>query len=461
MNAIVEAIFAARDLLWKGPLIFLLVGIGIYLTVLLRGLQFRYLFHSFGLLFAKPEEISSEPQDNVKGDISGFESLMTALAGAIGTGNITGIATAVMLGGFGALFWMWIVAFIGMATAYAETVLGVMYRRENRDGEMSGGPMYTLLYGLNSPLFAALFALFAAVACLGIGGMVQSNSVVDAVVSLFPWNRLLLGVIIAVLTALVIIGGVKSIGRAAGIMVPFMAIAYVVVSFIVLAFHVEYLPSALVLIFKSAFTGQAAMGGFAGATFMMALQNGSQFGIFANEAGLGSLSIAGASAKTGHAGERGMLAICGVFIGTMIVCTLTGLVLAVSNVVGQTGVNGELLSGSPLALAAFGTVHDSFRYIVTLGLIMFAFTTILAWSYYGEKCSEFLLGYWGGKFYRWIFLLSIVGGAVFNLDLVWAFSHLSNGLMVIPNLFAVFMLSKLVKSETNNYLEFIHPANKN
>lgn len=458
MHELTKILFEARDLLWRGPLLVALFGTGIFLTILLKGIQFRYLGHSIKLLFTKKvDDPAHTPEgENLHGDISGFQSLMTALAGAIGTGNITGIATAVMIGGFGAIFWMWVVAFIGMATAYSETILGVLFRRQNQSGEMSGGPMFVLLHGVGSPVLAAVFAVFGALACFGIGAMVQSNSVVDAVVSLVVWDRLILGCVLAALTASVVIGGIKGIGKVAGILVPFMAIAYILISGFILVYHYDRLPSALYMIIQNAFSGQAAVGGFLGATLMMAIQNGAQFGIFANEAGLGSLGIAGANAKTDLPAERGMLAICGVFMATMVICTLTGLVLAVTQIAGGTDAAGNALTGSPLALAAFGSVHNSFRYIVTAGLVMFAFTTILAWAYYGEKCFEFLFGEKSIIIYRWLYIGAVGLGAVVELDLVWAFSHLANGLMAFPNLFAVLWLHKPIQSETQRYIRLLN-----
>lgn len=426
-----------RNALWSWPLLVLLMGVGIYQTWRTSCIQFAF----FG--WAKRGFNNSKVhQDTAKGDISPMQALMTALAGAIGTGNITGIATAVVAGGFGALFWMWVVAFFGMATSYSETVLAVKFRHKNSKGEMIGGPMVTLQNGLRSKKLAIAYALFGTLAGIGYG-MVQSNSVVDAVSMVGNQSRLILGIVVALISAWVIIGGVKRIGQTATALVPFMAALYLVMSGVVLASHYDMILPAFKLIFTSAFTGQAAVGGFLGSTVMLAMQNGAQYGIFANEAGLGSFAIASASAKTDDPQNQGFLAMSGVFLATMVVCTITGLVLAVTSVIG-TEVNGQLLNGSPLALSAFGSVHDTFPYVVIVCLCLFAFTTILAWAYYGEKCWEFLFGLRGIFFYKILYTSGLVLGSVGSLAAVWSFAHLMNGLMVIPNLIAIVLLSKQV-----------------
>ena len=445
-------IYGFKQLMWGGPLLIVLFGVGLYMTLQLQGLQFRKLGHALSLLAAPFGRNKSTAAGEVGGDIPSFQSLMTALAGSIGTGNITGIAAAVVTGGLGALFWMWVMAFVGMATAYSETLLGVKYREKNAKGYMSGGPMYTLLHGLKSKRIATLYALLGGFATIGIGCMVQSNSMVDAVASITDTNRFLMGSGLALLVGLVIIGGVRSIGRVAGILVPFMAIAYLAAGIFVLMMHNDRIFEAFHLIIQSAFTGQAAVGGFLGSTIMMALQSGVQFGVFANEAGLGSLSIAGASAQVKKPAEQGMMAISGVFISTMIVCTITGLVLVVTQVIG-TEIDGHVVSGSPLAMMAFASVHTSLQIVVLLGLNLFAFTTMLGWAYYGEKCFEFLLGVYFVPVYRWLFIIGVVLGAVMELNLVWAIANIASGLMALPNLYAVFKLSDVVKAETHAYLQ--------
>lgn len=443
MLNIANSIFTFRDFIWSGPIIILLLGTSVFLTCFLNGIQFRYFFLAFKKAFS--------PNKLGEGDLSPFQSLMTAVAGAIGTGSIAGIATAVTTGGIGALFWMWVVAFFGMATTYSETLLGLKFKQINKEGEVAGGPMYFLRHGLNAKVAAYCFAFLGVISTFGFC-LVQSNSVVDAVVDMYSYSRLPLGIGLAVIAGLVVIGGVKSIGRVAGIVVPFMAATYLVVGLIILGVHYDRILPAFHLIIKSAFYGQAAVGGFLGSTIMLALQNGAQFGVFANESGLGSFSIAGACSKNEFPVEQGLISITGVFLTTMVVCTITGLVLAVTQVVGiESG--GKLITGSPLAIAAFGSVHDGFRYVVLFGLIFFAFTTILAWAYYGEKCIEYLFGLKLAHIYRWCYILVIVLGALLELEVVWAIAHLTNAFMAIPNLYGLIRLSPLIKTETKKYLQ--------
>jgi len=340
-----------------------------------------------------------------------------------------------------------VIALLGMATAYSETLLAVKYREMNQQGAMAGGPMYTLANGLNAKRMAILFAFLGAFSSLGIGCMVQSNSVAFAVSALFPVPNWATGFSMAALTAVVILGGISSIGRVAGVLVPFMALTYLGMGLYVLITHYHALGGALVQIVSSAFTGHAAAGGFMGASAGMALQMGIARGVFSNEAGLGSLAIAAAAAKTEHPAEQGLLAISGVFISTFLVCTITGLVLAVTQVL-PLG-----LTGSHMALTAFGSVLPAFRYMVFVGLILFAFTTVLAWAYYGEKCCEYLLGLKWAHRYRWLFVLMIALGAILKLDLVWGIADLANGFMIIPHLYSLVALVHVVQQETQHYLK--------
>jgi AGCS family alanine or glycine:cation symporter len=435
----------------------MLLGVGLYQTYKLKGLQLKKLFLAFNLMFYKLKlsASSSTSEKRLSGDIPSFQSLMTALAGSIGTGNITGVAAAITVGGLGSLFWMWIMAALGMATAYSETFLGVKYRRKNANGEMAGGPMYSLKYGLKSPKLAATYAIMAAIAAIGIGCLVQANSVVHAIVQISDQSRLFYGIILAILTGAVIIGGVKTIGKVASVLVPFMALIYVSACIIIIIYNVNFLGEALLIIIKSAFTGHAAVGGFLGSTVMLALQSGVKFGIFANEAGLGTLAIASSSAKTSEPVEQGLLSISGVFIATMIVCTLTGLVLAVTGVLG-TEINGSLASGSPLAMLAFGKDFPVLKFVVVTGLLLFAFTTMIAWAYYGEKCCEFLFGVRIAFLYRWFFTFAVVIGAVMELELVWGIANLLSGLMAIPNMIAIVILSNVIATETESYFKEKH-----
>jgi alanine or glycine:cation symporter, AGCS family len=457
MNYFADLVFSLNNFLWSGPLLFMLLGVGLYQTYKLKGLQLKKLFLAFNLMFYKLKlsASSSTSEKRLSGDIPSFQSLMTALAGSIGTGNITGVAAAITVGGLGSLFWMWIMAALGMATAYSETFLGVKYRRKNANGEMAGGPMYSLKYGLKSPKLAATYAIMAAIAAIGIGCLVQANSVVHAIVQISDQSRLFYGIILAILTGAVIIGGVKTIGKVASVLVPFMALIYVSACIIIIIYNVNFLGEALLIIIKSAFTGHAAVGGFLGSTVMLALQSGVKFGIFANEAGLGTLAIASSSAKTSEPVEQGLLSISGVFIATMIVCTLTGLVLAVTGVLG-TEINGSLASGSPLAMLAFGKDFPVLKFVVVTGLLLFAFTTMIAWAYYGEKCCEFLFGVRIAFLYRWFFTFAVVIGAVMELELVWGIANLLSGLMAIPNMIAIVILSNVIATETESYFKEKH-----
>lgn len=444
-----ETLMQFRDFLWSGPLLFFLVAVGIYQTFQLRGLQFRQLAHALGLVLI-PEK---NKKKGTPGDISSFQSLMTSLAGAIGTGNIAGIATAVALGGFGALFWMWLIAFLGMATAYSETLLSIKYRIQNKEGTMAGGPMYTLARGLKSPKLAFAYALFGAIAAIGTGNLVQANSVAHAVTTAFSMNPSTVGLIMMGFVAAVFLGGIRSIGRVAEWLVPFKATLYVGVSLYILGIHYEHLLDALWLIVTSAFTGQAATGGFIGSSMMLAMQFGVSKGVFSNEAGLGSLAIAAASAKTNEPAKQGLFAISGVFISTMLICTITGLVLAVTGVLGTVGANGQMLTGSAMVMAAFDSAYPGLQYVVVMGLIMFAFTTILAWGYYGEKCTEYLFGLKVAYAYRWVYTSMVFIGALLKLELVWALADVANGFMAIPNLIAIVGLCAVVKRETKRYFE--------
>ncbi|NQY43446.1 MAG: sodium:alanine symporter family protein [Legionellales bacterium] len=437
-----NVIFTIRDVLWSELLLIILISSGLYMTFLLNGIQFRKLIYSFKKYFSTNHE--------GQGEISSFQALMTALAGAIGTGNIAGISTAIMTGGFGALFWMWVVAFICMAIAYSETLLGLKYKSISDTGEAVGGPMYTLKHGLQSHKIAKAFAFFGLCSSFGYC-LVQSNSVVDAIEYVYSANRILFGALLSILTGLVIISGIKRIGKIAAILVPFMTISYLAVGIYILICNYHQILPAFKLIFISAFNGQAAAGGFLGSTITLAIQTGAQYGIFANEAGLGSYAISGASSNNKYPAEQGMLAMSGVFASTMIVCTITGLVLAVTSTLGSYDSTGKILNGAPLVITAFSSVNTNFRYVVMFGLALFAFTTILAWEYYGEKCIEFMFGINAGYFYRWLYLLIVIIGAVLELETVWAIAHLANGLMTLPNLYSIIKLSSVIKKDTLTY----------
>jgi AGCS family alanine or glycine:cation symporter len=434
---------AVNGWVWGPPLLILLVGAGMYLTVLLRGLQLRLLFHSLYLALVVRKEPGHQP-----GDISHFEALMTALAATVGTGNIAGVATAIATGGPGALFWMWVTGIFGMATKYAEAVLAVRYRRRDAFGTMSGGPMYYLADGVGAPWLGTLFAVFAAIAAFGIGNMVQSNSVADAASVTFGVPPAVTGLTMAFATAAVIFGGIQSIGRAAGMLVPVMIVAYMAACGVILFLHAGRILPALALVFESAFSPAAATGGFAGATVMATIRMGVARGVFSNESGLGSAPIAAAAAQTRHPVAQAMVSMTQTFIDTIIVCSATGLVILTTG----AWTSGE--TGAPLTAAAFsdGLPGTAGGGIVALGLILFAYSTLLGWSYYGEKSIEYLFGERAVRPYRIVWCVLIVAGAVAHLDVVWAFADVMNGLMAVPNLIGLILLSGVIVDETKRYL---------
>ena len=433
---------AASGYVWGVPLLVLLVGTGILLTVRLRGIQVTMLGHALRETFARSRE-------NEMGDISHFKALMIALAATIGTGNIIGVATAISVGGPGALFWMWVTAAVGMATKYGEGVLAVKYRVVDENGEMAGGPMYYLERGLGQKWLGVLFALFGAIASFGIGNMVQANAVSGNLKEALGIDPLLTGVVLAVCTAAVIIGGVKKIGNVAAVMVPVMAVVYVCGCLAILVRFAGEVPAAFALVFSDAFTGTAATGGFIGATVMLAIQKGVSRGVFSNESGLGSAPIAAAAAKTNEPCQQALVSMTGTFIDTIIVCTMTGMVLIV------TGAWNSGAEVAALTKSAFdiGLPGNAGGFIVSFGIIFFAYSTILGWAYYGEKCMEYLAGVRAVLPYRLIYSVSVAVGATVKLDLVWNFADVMNGLMAIPNLIGLVGLSGVIVAETNRFLK--------
>lgn len=437
-----------RSWIWGPPLLLLLTGTGIFLTFLLKGMQFRYLG------FALKQAFSRQNQ-GAAGDISQFEALMTSLAGAIGTGTIVGVCTAISVGGLGSMFWMWVTAFFGMATKYAESLLAVKYRQLDKRGEMNGGPMQYIQYGLGWKWMAVLFAIFGAIAAIGTGNLVQVNAIAETVDHMWYVDPWVTGIVLAIFTAAVILGGVKSIGHVSSILVPLMACFYLVAGLIIIFIHVDKLPEAFSLIMTSAFEGQAAIGGFAGASVMMAIQMGVSRSIFSNEAGLGISSMAAAAAKTDCPGRQAMITMTGALISTVIVCSITGLVLAVTDVLGKAAASGEILSGAKMAIQAFSSTLVGGDYIVSIGLILFAFSTVIAWAYYGEKCFEYLFGERSVILYRCLFTLIIIPGAALQMELAWHLADIMNGLMVIPNLIALIALSGAIAAETKVFLRVV------
>jgi AGCS family alanine or glycine:cation symporter len=419
----------------------LLLGVGVYLTIGLKLMPWRKIFYGFKLLI-------SGKADKDQGDISPFQALMTALSATIGTGNIAGVATAIVLGGPGAIFWMWITALFGMATKYGEAVLAVKYREVDANGKYVGGPMYYIKNGLgeNWKWLGFLFALFGTVAAFGIGNMVQSNSVADALNTNFNIDPLLTGIILSILVALVILGGIKRIGVVASKLVPLMATAYILGSLIVIFSNFGEIGNAFNLIFSSAFSGTAATGGFAGAAVWAAIRFGVARGVFSNEAGLGSAPIAHAAAQTNDPVRQGMIGMLGTFIDTIIICTMTALVILLTG----AWTSGE--TGASLSTLAYGQGISGGNYIVTFGLVIFAFTTLLGWSYYGERCAEFIFGENIIVPYRILWVAATLSGTMIKLDLVWLLADVMNGFMAIPNLIALAVLSPIIFKVTKEYL---------
>lgn len=431
-----------NGLVWGAPLLIALVGTGIYYSIRLNLLQVFKLPLALKYLFTKNDDT-----DDYEGDVTSFGALCTALASTIGTGNIVGVATAIKAGGPGALFWMWMAGFFGMATKYSECLLAVKYRVVDDNGQMSGGPMYYIEKGMGNKWLAKLFAFFGiGVAFFGIGTFPQVNAITASVQSTFNIPVIITAIIITILVALVTMKGIKSVSKIAEILVPFMVILYVLGSVIIIGLNINLLPDVFKLVIKSAFTPTAASGGFLGASVMFAIRNGVARGVFSNESGLGSAPIATAAAKTNSCVEQGLISMTGTFIDTIIVCTMTGLILIL------TGQWNRNLEGVDLTNAAFGQgLPVGGTLIVTIGLILFAFTTILGWNYYGERCAEYLFGVKAIKSYRIIFIALVGLSPLLKLNTIWILADVVNGLMAIPNLIALFALRGVVLSETKYY----------
>ena len=437
-----ELLKALDAFVWGPPLLILLVGTGIYLTIRLGLLQVARLPKAFQLIFTK---------DKGHGDVSSFAALCTALAATVGTGNIIGVATAIKVGGPGALFWMWMAAFFGMATKYAEGLLAIKYRTKDANGAVAGGPMHYILLGMGEkwrPL-AIFFALAGVlVALLGIGTFTQVNSITESIQNTAQVNPAITALILSIFVGIAVFGGLKSISKVSTAVVPFMAIVYILGTLTVILFNIEKVPATLALIFTSAFSPVAAVGGFAGASIRKAIQNGVARGVFSNESGLGSASIAAAAAKTNEPVEQGLISMTGTFIDTLIICTLTGLTILV------TGVWSGDLNGVALTQSAFSTVFSYFGpALLTIFLVLFAFTTILGWNYYGERCFEFLFGVRFIWLYRVVFVVMVLLGGFIELDMVWIIADIVNALMALPNLIALLVLSPVVVAETKKYFK--------
>lgn len=449
MSAYTEILSQVSSFVWGPAMLILLVGTGIFLTIGTAFIPLRKIGYGLRMLWA-----GRKPTDE-KGDISPFNALMTAMAATVGTGNIAGVATAIALGGPGAIFWMWMTALVGMATKYAEAVLAVRYREVDSRGNYQGGPMYYIKNGLGKKWkwLAFLFAAFGTVAAFGIGNTVQANSVAQVVASNFNVPTWVSGAILAILTAVVLIGGVKRIGTVAGKLVPFMALAYVAGALIIIVMQFDQVPAALGLIVSDAFTGTAAAGGFAGSTVMMAIRFGVARGVFSNEAGLGTAPMAHAAAKTNDPVRQGVIGMLGTFIDTIIICTMTALVIVLS--AGWTQIDpatGQQFSGAALTSLAFGQALPGIgNYVVTIGIMLFAYTTLLGWSFYGERCAEYIFGVKSIAPYRVLWIISIPIGAMAELNPLWLLADIMNALMAIPNLIALLLLSPVVFKITRDY----------
>ena len=443
METLSDAIGFVNGLVWGPPMLVLILGTGLYLTAGLRLMPIHRIGYGFRMLWRGRHQLGS-------GDITPFNALMTSLSATIGTGNIAGVGTAIAIGGPGALFWMWMTALVGMATKYSEAVLAVRYREVDEKNNHVGGPMYYIRNGLGPKWvwLATAFAIFGALAGFGIGNTVQANSVADALATKFAVPKEVTGIIMAVLVGLVLIGGIRWIAQVAGKLVPFMALAYLAAGLVVIGLNITEVPHAFGVIVTEAFTPTAGAGGFAGASVMLAIQMGVARGIFSNEAGLGSAPIAHAAAETDSPVRQGTIAMLGTFIDTIIICTITGLVIVISG----AWTSGD--TGAGLSALAFGNeLPGSGAYIVSIGLALFAFTTILGWSVYGERCVEYLFGIKAIIPFRILWVLAIPVGAVIHLDFVWLVADTLNALMAIPNLIALLLLSPVVFKVTKEFFE--------
>ncbi len=445
MENLIPLLNAIDDFIWGPPLIVLLFGSGIFLTVRLGLIQVFRLPLALKLIFSA--------KSNGEGDVSSFKDLCVALAATVGTGNIVGVATAVKVGGPGAVFWMWMAAFFGMATKYAEGLLAVKYRTTDEKGEIAGGPMYYIKNGMGEKW--APMATFFAIACvlvslLGIGTFPQVNAIVDSMEIAFGINKTMTDIILTVLVGAVTIGGLQSISKVSSKIVPFMAMMYIAISVGLILQNLDKVPAAVSLIISSAFSGHAALGGFAGSTMMMAVQKGIARGIFSNESGLGSAPIAAAAAKTKWAAEQGLVCMTGTFIDTIIICTMTGLALVL------TGVWCGPASGAEMTTKAFSLCYGpSGGQFLTISLVLFAFTTILGWNYYGERACIYVFGNKGVMPFRIIFVALVASGAFLKLDAIWILADIVNALMAFPNLIALIALSPVIVAETKKYYEHL------
>ena len=443
MEALTAFFSAINGFVWGPPMLVLILGTGLLLQIRLKLMPILRIPTGFRMVWR-----GRRPDATAEGEISPYAALMTALAATVGTGNIAGVATAIALGGPGAMFWMWMTALVGMATKYSEVLLAVHFREVDDHGEHVGGPMFAIKNGLgrNWRWLGAAFALFGGLAGFGIGNMVQSNSIAEVVNASFGIPAWITGLVLTLLTGFVLLGGIKRIGAVAEKLVPAMCIGYIIAALIVLVLYAGQIPAAFGLIFEHAFNPVAASGGFAGATIMLAMRYGVARGIFSNEAGLGTAGIAQAAGQSSSPAQSGLIGMMGTFIDTLVVCTMTGLVIMV------TGVCNSGVSGAALTSSAFGTALPGIgQYILAIALAIFAYTTILGWAYYGEKCWEYLAGTAVEKPYRVLWTLFVMVGAVTHLDFVWLVADTLNAFMAFPNLVSLVLLSPVVVKITNDY----------
>ncbi|MDH7605651.1 MAG: sodium:alanine symporter family protein [Melioribacter sp.] len=426
-----------NNLVWGVPLLILLFGTHIFLTIKLKFIQ-KYLVTAIKISFSKNQE--------GKGDITQFGAVTTALAATIGTGNIVGVSTAIASGGPGAVLWMWLTGVFGIATKYSEALLSVKYRITTENGLMAGGPMYVLEKGMNNKSLAILFAAFTSITAFGIGNMVQANSISHLLNDTFSVPSFITGIILAFLTAVVIIGGIKSIAKVCERLVPFMAFFYIIGCMILLIINYDTIPQSIYLIIKSAFTGHAVIGGFIGAGVKEAIRFGIARGLFSNESGLGSAPIVAAAAQTKNPVRQALVSSTGTFWDTVVVCAFTGLVI-VNSYEWTKGYDGAILTKQ-----AFSDIPFIGPILLTVGLLTFVFSTILGWSYYGEKAIEYLFGQKFIKTYRWLWVIFVFIGSVMTLNIVWSFADIANALMALPNLVSLIFLNKIIVNETKKYL---------
>lgn len=456
MEKLGEILDAIDGVVWGPVMLVFLVGTGIFLTFKLNFLPWRNLPKALKMVFS-PE---SRKTDKGKGDISPFSALMTALAGTIGTGNIVGVATAMITGGPGALVWMWIAAAFGISTKYAECALAIKYRETNSKGEMCGGPMYTIKNAFKHKkialILAGAFAVFTVLASFGIGNMSQANSISSSLTQTFSIPSWITGIVLAVLTGIIIFGGIKSISKVSSVLVPVMAVFYIISGLVVIIANYKNIPAGLGTIWSMAFGGKAVAGGLAGTltvSVMQSIRYGVSRGFFSNEAGLGSAAITASSVTTDSHVNQGYINMCGTFIDTIVVCSITGLVIASSGLLGSTDANGVLLDGADLTLACFESVLGKpGAVVVSIGILLFAWSTILGWEYQGEKALEYLFKNRAICYiYRIVFAVMVFFGSVAALDVAWSFSDIANGLMAVPNLISLIVLSGFLRKDTIAY----------